>query len=258
VPVPLKPPRGAFISSAVIYHPELKPAVKDTLIQLLGLAWRNNGVSTPALHFNQLAQLTGKPAKTLYGHLADLRGIHAALRMQDAGDGMVIFTFADWVLPARAQVRSVSEKSEKPVKEEEEFMQTSSIGENLLLHHHDQEEGRTIAHMHPKRKKALRLQVHLSTELQQVLLEAGVFPSLLPEVGATGRTDEDILALLAWVQDAQPSNPAPLFMARRRAGASAPPAFRVGACPRCGLRGRHGPECPSRYLDDPFAAFIEA
>jgi hypothetical protein len=255
MPVPLKPPRGAFISSVVIYDSKMRPTLKDTLIQLLGLAWRNNGVSTPPLTFNQLAILTGKSINTLYGHIAVLRETHSALRMQDAGDGMVIITFADWVKPVEGNAPPDSEYSELPVKEEEELIHINSIDEHILLN--DQGEKPPITKMHPKHKKAAFPKNNLSKGLQQLLMESCVFPSLLPEVSGSGRSEKEIEALMAWAQATQPLNPAPLFMVRLRAGAKPPRAFFDGACEKCGQIGTHLPECPARYLDDPYADAIK-
>jgi hypothetical protein len=255
MPVPLKPPRGAFIASTVLFHAELRPAVKDTLIQLVGLAWRSNGGATPPLSYNQLSHLTGKPVKTLYGHIAVLRDTHAALRMQDAGDGMVIFTFAEWVKPARMHAGVISENPEMPVKEEEQELILSNSRKNLLLN--DQAETHPQKRIHPRLKKTGPKGVALPRKLQSALLDAGLFPVLLDEVAASGRSEKDIGALLAWAAHDQPANPAPLFVARLRAGARPPHAYRTDGCSMCGESGTHSSTCPLRYLDDPYAEFIE-
>lgn len=94
----------------------------------------------------------------------------------------------------------------------------------------------------------------MSAALEETLREAGVFPGLLPEVAGLaardGRSDADLRALLAWCQDDEPRRPAALFVARLRIGARAPDDYRRPACPRCGQRGGHSPECPRRYAMD--------
>jgi hypothetical protein len=269
MPTPLKPPRGAFIATGILYHPDLTPAVKDTLMQLLGLAWRTNGRETLPLSLNQLSHLTGKPVKTLYGHIAVLRDTHSALRMQDAGDGAVIFLFADWTRPALSASKGYSGKPELPVKEEEEDFKDPLInGNNLLLN--DQAVPKSAKKLHPRVKKALPPspaphppspppppRTALSDDLQNALLEAGVFPSLLLEVEKSGRAEDELFALLAWASSSQPDNPAPLFVVRLRAGGQPPPAFWHEPCRYCGERGQHKGDCPHRYLDGPYAGFIE-
>ena len=97
-------------------------------------------------------------------------------------------------------------------------------------------------------------ETRLSADLQTRLREAGLFPSLLPEVAASAYSEDELRALLEWCCTDQPERPAGLFMGRLRAGAYPPAQFSQPACPRCGLRGKHKPECPRRYaLDNDYA-----
>jgi hypothetical protein len=130
MPRTLKPPRGIFISSTVLYHPSMDPCVRDTLIQLLGLAWGDSFSRTPALSYHDLTVITGKKLRTLYGHIAALRDEHAALRLQSAGGGMYIIVFADWVRP-EIKPPGLCKNLQSPVKEEESDSQ--NIDQNLLL-----------------------------------------------------------------------------------------------------------------------------
>jgi hypothetical protein len=118
----------------------------------------------------------------------------------------------------------------------------------------------------PKMKKAIqnrrisfRLYPHgLSAELVQCLLSAGIFPSLLGEIAASSYSNDDLSALLAWVEEEnhRMSNAA-LFIVRLRAGAIPPEQYYRPACPDCGLRGRHAEGCYRRYIDGEFGEYIK-
>jgi hypothetical protein len=97
----------------------------------------------------------------------------------------------------------------------------------------------------------------LSVRLRNALLEGGVFPALLDEVGRSGREEAELFALLGWAREERPERPAALFMARLRAGAKPPGRFFGEACTVCGQTGGHTPDCRRRYLDDPYAGLVE-
>ena len=88
---PQLPPRGVFVSSRMIYHPQLPPAVILTWIQLRGLAW--GGTVTPPLSMQELADLTGKCQATIYSHLELLRQMRR-LSWSSAGNASIIVSFA--------------------------------------------------------------------------------------------------------------------------------------------------------------------
>lgn len=87
---PLLPPRGIFVPTSIIYSQTISPAMRDTWLQLRGLAW-NNG-ETPAISVRQISELTGKSMPTIYGHMANLRD-RGALRWRPAQTGTIIVTF---------------------------------------------------------------------------------------------------------------------------------------------------------------------
>jgi len=92
-----------FTAAAGVVPPALSPALKGTLRRQLALG--------------------GRSLRSRQAHLSELRGLHAALRLQSAGDGKVIVSFEEAFLP-------------KPKKKF--FYPTDS--ENLESHDHDQEE----------------------------------------------------------------------------------------------------------------------
>ena len=92
-----------FTAAAGVVPPALSPALKETLRRQLALG--------------------GRSLRSRQAHLSELRGLHAALRLQSAGDGKVIVYFEEAFLP-------------KPKKKF--FYPTDS--ENLESHDHDQEE----------------------------------------------------------------------------------------------------------------------
>ena len=260
MPRPLKPPRGIFIATQVIFHPALSPALKDTLLRLMALAWASGGHFTPPLSYAQLAALTGRSLRSLHAHLSELRDTYAALRLQRAGDGNFIIVFNDAVLPPQ-KMPSNCKSLHQPDQEEEEE-EVNIPGEDLLLldDHYDHS-GAKVQNFAQTPPFSLQssAQTPLSAQFLDGLQAAGVFASLLDEVAASRRSEEDLRALLAWAQAEQPENPAPLFIARLRAGARAPEAYYQPPCPRCGQYGKHSPECSSssRYLSGPYAEFIE-
>jgi hypothetical protein len=87
---PLLPPRGVYVSTRMIYHPQLPPAVILTWIQLRGLAW--DGTVTPPLNMQELADLTAKCQATIYSHLVVLRQMRA-LSWRSAGNGRIVVSF---------------------------------------------------------------------------------------------------------------------------------------------------------------------
>ena len=79
------------------------------------------------------------------------------------------------------------------------------------------------------------------------LLAAHIFRGLLPEIISHGCSDEDLLALLAWVREDQPKSPAGLFMARLRLHAEPPDEYYQEACPACGRHKGHADDCYRRF-----------
>lgn len=269
----LKPPRGIFLPTPVVFHPDLPPGVKDTLIQLMALAWGSKKEHlTPPLSFSLLAELTGKSVRTLYGHLAELRDLYGALRLLRTGDGTFRVCLSDRLyspsgLPGRPS-RPRREKLQSPVKEEESVNRILEIEErddSILLPDDPQDLSQDFAKPPVPRKPLENRPPELSEdapqtlsgELTEQLLAAGLFPGLLPEVARSGRSEAELRALAAWCGEDQPDTPMRLFMGRLRARAVPPKKYFQPPCPRCGQYGGHAPGCPRRYLSGDYADYLE-
>jgi hypothetical protein len=86
------PPRGIFIPTRLIFHPELPAAALVTWIQLCCLAWR--GWHAPPFSLPELASLTGIHPARLERHLSQLEAI-SALSLHPTGDGKLIISFPE-------------------------------------------------------------------------------------------------------------------------------------------------------------------
>ncbi len=87
-----RPPRGVFVPSKLIFHPQLPAAVLVSWIKLRSLAWR--GFSTPPMNLAELAsRLAIHPAR-LARHLAQLQEI-SALDMRQALQDKIVLSFPD-------------------------------------------------------------------------------------------------------------------------------------------------------------------
>jgi hypothetical protein len=284
---PLKPPRGIFVGTSVLFHSDLTPAVRDTLLQLMALAWSSACHQTPPVTIAMLEHLTGKSARTLRAHLALLRSEPDVLRLQPAGKGHFYVTLAGWLFGGASagekgenrprggnplpggkttgkdgedsppESGSPARRGKNPpgggdlpcVKDEEDDRQNQALpGSNLLLSKTDRR--KAAAPGSPGGRPPERLPAGLEAALREV----GLFPSLLPEVAGLaqrdGYSEDDLRALLAWCQEDEPRRPAALFVGRLRAGARAPAEYNRPACPRCGRRAGHSPECSRRFALD--------
>jgi hypothetical protein len=371
MPRPLIPPRGVFVASHLLFDERLTPTVRDTLVQIMALAWSSPDHCTPPLALDTLARLTHKSPRRLKGHIAVLRNNLAALRLQHAGDGQVVYVLADWLFadknkpckplqppcraenaweirnprsgpPTKAGQAAGNEKPSYPHQEDALMACLSAVkgrahlpnparGNDKKLSLTDEEEAIKppldsvagvarlpnpprgydknlsltdeeeaikspldsvpgVAHLPnpawendknlspPVKEEELKTPINsindsvlllnvkqggnkklqpLSQDLRIALLEAGVFPRLLDEVARSGQSEPVLFALLTWARADQPACPAPLFMARLRAGAKPPGRFFGEACAMCGQTGGHTPDCRRRYLDDPYAGLVE-
>ncbi len=88
----------------------------------------------------------------------------------------------------------------------------------------------------------------LSPAALEGLRKAGVFAALFPEVAASGFSEEDLLALIAWAAEDNPQRPGGLIIARLRRRQKAPDCYYQPPCSICGKYGGHDPQCRSRYL----------
>jgi hypothetical protein len=257
----LIPPRGVFISSRIIFHPDMPAAVVQTLIQLIALSWSNQDRMTGPLSFRALAGLTSKSVRTIYGHMSALQNKYAALRLQTAGDGIFVVVLADWLFEPLKPGELDCKNLQSPVKEEE-LTSIESEKNLVLLNDSDQEEeceGKPKKIAKFSKYKPLRKPMRtLSPGLREQLLAANVFPGLLNEITLSPYSEEELTALLAWCTHDQPDNPAPLLIGRLREHSHPPKAYLQPPCPACGLPGgKHTDDCHRRYLSGSFTDFPE-
>ncbi len=90
MPRPLLPPRGIFVPAALIYNTDLAPAVRDTWVQLRGIAWGCQ--ETPSVSLAQLSDILGKKRSTLYEHMRLLQS-RGALRWRTGSTSEIIVVF---------------------------------------------------------------------------------------------------------------------------------------------------------------------
>lgn len=245
---PLLPPRGVFAATVLLFDHHLSPGLKETLLQLISLAWANPGHETPHLSYAQLSQLTGKSSSTLHGHIAALRDYRSALRLRSAGHGTFIFSLDNWLYPGRMNAGCVdpgqldleagrpwrasrpagwgkhnSENLESPVKEE----RIIQVKEDEEIPHPP------LPPSYPPAKKSAQPKNanDLESAVDAALRKASVYTFLLPEMARTGWASADRLALLAWCQ------------------ADRPERFYGERCETCGQTGGYTADCRRRYLD---------
>ena len=96
--LPLLPPRGVFVPTYIIFHPELPSAVLTTWIKLRCLAW--DGWATAPFNLSELASLIGIHPARLQKHLSQLQGISTlSCRIEQNGKIIVSFPEAPSIKP---------------------------------------------------------------------------------------------------------------------------------------------------------------
>jgi hypothetical protein len=241
-----------FIPTRVLFDHKLTAVLRDTLAQLMALAWSSQGHELPPLSFDKLARLMGKSVDTLHVHFAVLRVYHSALRMRGTGNGLIIVTLADWLYDNKPVVNS--RFLEIPaVKESDQESDQEDEDEDLPPHPpFDPDQSLTGDPAQKMSTEPTGPETGASVlpdDLADELIEAGVFSFLLPEVARAGWEKEDLFALLAWCEEDSPAKPGGLFMARLRKGAIVPEHFYGERCPQCRRVGKHAPDCGRRYLE---------
>lgn len=263
--LPLLPPRGIFVVTALLFDHALPPSVKETLLQILALAWSNPAHETPPLPFSQLASLTGKSATTLHGHITVLRNYRAALRLRRAGHGTLVVSLAEWLYTSAPERRPEEDLEKSGVSKNPEILVNSKEEQN------EKERDRAISlslsvvnikgcEKSENSEKAENGKVELETgsevedgqnllsaEVSKALLKAGIYSFLYTEVARAGLPDKDLLALLAWCEEDYPERPGGLFMTRLRTGAAAPERYYGERCDVCGKFNGHSETCRRRY-----------
>jgi len=95
MPRPLIPPEHVTISSSIVYTNRLTPVLRDTYIQLKGLAWGQD--ETPELSIPQIAKICNKSVRTVYGHIAELQ-LRACIVVRAGNSSTLILGFPTTVL----------------------------------------------------------------------------------------------------------------------------------------------------------------
>jgi hypothetical protein len=256
--LPLLPPRGIFAVTSLVFDLELPASVKETLLQVMALAWANPTHETPPLTYYQLASLTGKSTTTLHGHIAVLRNYRAALRLRRAGHGAMVVSLAGWLYTSRPgavsenQPAAPGSRNPEVLPENQNHQQEEEEGDALYPHPSDDLIPGTVPEngaLPVQAKTPADAQALLSPQVSKALLDAGIFSFLFAEVARAGRPDEDLLALLAWCQEDYPERPGGIFVARLRAGALVPDRYYAERCDVCGKLNGHAETCRRRYLN---------
>ena len=132
-----------FTAAAGVVPSALSPALKGTLRRQLALG--------------------GRSLRSRQAHLSELRGLHAALRLQSAGDGNFIIVFHDAVLPFQ-KTPFDCKSLHQPDQEEE----VNIPGEDLLLADHYDHSGAKVQNF--AQTPAVSLQTSAQTPLSAQLL----------------------------------------------------------------------------------------
>ena len=189
MPRPLLPPRYVNVPAALVYDLQIRPVVRDTYAMLRGLAW--DKTETPAISWEEIVRITGKPVSTIYAHLAALRD-RGWLLFNHAGVGMIIVHFLD----------RFSEKSELL----NEDVLTDSVNQEHPLPNQslDAEKFRKIRRI-PKNQKNNNSNNGwhdvIDADLEDLLERVGVFPEKFRDVAASGWKPEQIKKLAEKVLD---------------------------------------------------------
>jgi hypothetical protein len=89
---PCLSPRGVFVPTQIIFHPELPSTVLVTWIKLRSLAWK--GWVTPPMNLSQLASHLGIHPARLKRHLAMLQEL-ATLSVRDVEQDKISISFPE-------------------------------------------------------------------------------------------------------------------------------------------------------------------
>jgi len=95
MPRSLIPPKYISVPVGIVYDTAISPVVRDTYLQLRGLAWGDSDDETPEISVKKLCELTGKSRTTIYGHLAILRASGWLLFSSAHHSGLTVRFIAD-------------------------------------------------------------------------------------------------------------------------------------------------------------------
>lgn len=89
---PPLPPRGIFVPTPILFHPELSATVLVTWLKLRSLAW--DGWDTPPMNLSQLAAYLGIHPARLNRHLDQLQEVYA-LFIRPTSQARIILSFPE-------------------------------------------------------------------------------------------------------------------------------------------------------------------
>jgi hypothetical protein len=244
MPKPLIPPRGVFIPTNVAYNLNISPVIRDTYVQLFGLAYGN--IETPSISFEQLNEITGKGVSTLRGHLTILRN-RGVLRWRTAQDGTIIVSFPKGASKGQAFFDEQLPDSQNREKYDEEE-DIKFRNKRVLPPPHPLDSQSVIS-----KNENVQRQIQLRGDVQQALLDAGVFKSKLQGIQLAGLTNDEILAIVRWVNDEfRGERKAGLLIYRIENQILSPKQYFSNPCPECGNFGTHDELCSmglrSKYI----------
>ncbi len=241
----LLPPKYFNVPVRVLFDSRFTPAMRETLIQLMSLGWNQPRGQTPPVSLAVLSRLTGKPLRTLRGHIAALRNQYAVLQLQLPADGLIAFTFSEElysnqpgeILPSLIEEEVPSSHS----KPEKRSRKDPPPPPDLLI---------------PRGKKPPRTaKCTVSAAFAAELQAEGVFPEQLQEILAGQYSEASLRALLRQVRAEKPVSVAAVFVYRVKTGAVPEPS---SLCAECGWGGgKHAPDCGRRYLSGEFADWLD-
>lgn len=97
----------------------------------------------------------------------------------------------------------------------------------------------------------------LSTKLSTALKTADVNRKIWKDLVSSGRSEAELLALLAWSADSGSPKPGGVFVSRFRNGDIPPEKYFDPPHECCGHRGEHAKHCPQRLVSGSLSEFIE-
>ena len=182
MPRSLLPPRGIFVPASILYDKSISPAVRDTWVQLRGLAWGQ--LETPSLSFMQLVDILDKSQSTLYGHMTILRA-RGALLWRSARDGTFIVSFPEdeeiiqysRKLELNDQQLNPSELADESKALEDQELKTKLESEVKTVGDSFQKIGKLEGKEKPKRKKSTADERTNHPAIQAVFGILGRFPA---------------------------------------------------------------------------------
>lgn len=187
---PLLPPRYVNIPAGLVYDQRLSPAVRDTYIQLRGLAWGRTELYDVTM--DSLIELTGKSRATIYGHLAILRDTGWLLFSSARFGGLTVRFITD-------AAQDDPSKNLDSLNEDDLINQDSPLlPDDSIRSHGVQKSGQKSRNLDRNPENWTDA---IDSELAELLDRVGVFRAKFPQVTASGWPREALISLAREVLD---------------------------------------------------------